>query len=736
MNKLIKALSDRRVRLWIAVDLFILIACLGIVFGIAPRYKQFIYYPELNTGQKINSSQVTPPQAVKILTFNEGIYTLTSQELEQAGFRLVGIHPTQLRLLNRGQDQPLWVKTDQEGFVVYFYASLSSNLYNADNIYWLVSSEERHAQELPEKGTASKKTNFTVSNTYTDTIHLEQNFHYVPQVYEGDHWMWEMLPAPKFLSFNFKLVDLAQIEGYKPSIVINLWASTEAKVNPDHHLEISINGHVVFDEIWDGKGMKLFQIPFSGTFLLEGKNTIDIRSVGDTNAPADIVYIDWINIDYPRFTKAQKDQLWFYSRGLPQQLQNFSGNVDVYDVTEPNRITFLGEFLNNQPQVVFKGVNNHRYMAVGPLGFQRADQILPVVSSPDLYQKGLGADYLVIGPNDLLEPFKPLLDWREQQGMSTLAVPVEAVFDQFGYGFHEPEAIRSFIRYADENWDKPPSYVLLIGDATYDPRGYQSPVDGNLLPTFFIQTEYGGETASDVRFTIFDNTTRPKIALGRIPARTPNQVITIVNKILTYERRAGKEKWRRKVLAVADGQDAAFTNDAKSFLENFSNDFVGTLYAPQAGVVTANQQIRKYINKGIFLLAYFGHGSIDMWGKDHLLSNEDLPSLNNLDQLPVVLNVTCLTGLFTHPKLESMAETFLWQNQGGAISVLAPTSLTLPSDQDFLSQQLAQGFAGRMEPTIGKIFLSAQRQIPLDTPGQLEVLLTFLLFGDPALRLY
>jgi hypothetical protein len=100
-----------------------------------------------------------------------------------------------------------------------------------------------------------------------------------------------------------------------------------------------------------------------------------------------------------------------------------------------------------------------------------------------------------------------------------------------------------------------------------------------------------------------------------------------------------------------------------------------------------------------------------------------------------MVHLTCLTGLFTHPKTESLAERLLWQPGGGAAAVLAPTSLTLPLDQGFLSEALAQAYLADPDARLGDLLLAAQRQIPPGDPGTREVLLTYLLFGDPGMRI-
>jgi hypothetical protein len=123
-----------------------------------------------------------------------------------------------------------------------------------------------------------------------------------------------------------------------------------------------------------------------------------------------------------------------------------------------------------------------------------------------------------------------------------------------------------------------------------------------------------------------------------------------------------------------------------------------------------------------------------MWGKDRLFLADDVASLSNDKYLPVMINMTCLTGFFIHPKVTSLTETFLWKSKGGAIAILAPTSPTLPNSQSLLSNALADALSQNPDKTLGQVFLQAQRQIPLAASTR-DVLLTFLLFGDPALRL-
>jgi hypothetical protein len=262
-----------------------------------------------------------------------------------------------------------------------------------------------------------------------------------------------------------------------------------------------------------------------------------------------------------------------------------------------------------------------------------------------------------------------------------------------------------------------------------------APPEANRTPTFWVQTEFGGETASDVEFAQLDDDRKPDVAVGRVPARTAEQVRVWVAKALAYARNAPPGDWRTRVLAVADGQDAAFRSEAQHFLDRFGADYQPTLLNPPADSINANEEIRRDFDAGNVIVSYFGHGSVTQWGKDNLFTTKDGAAVQNGGRLPLVINMTCLTGLFTHPKVQSLAETLMWQPDGGAAVLLAPTSLTLASDQSFLSDAVVDAYLKDRTARIGDLFLQAQRAVPAASPGAYDVLRTFLLFGDPALRL-
>ncbi|MCI0521421.1 MAG: C25 family cysteine peptidase [Chloroflexi bacterium] len=676
--------------------------------------------------------------AALVYTSQAGVYRLDAEALRAAGLQAALDDPASLRLTWRGVEQPLWVQGEGKALTVSFYAAESESAYLRENVYWLGTGDggsgtgdqgggEREEGALEVSGLISAMEGR--QGVCLGAAKAEENLLYQPQVSEGDHWMWQNLPAGKAQTIEISLPGA--VSG-PARLRLAAWGSTEAEIAPDHHLRATFNGAAAGEASWDGKGNHLIEADFNGEGLRVGVNNLTIEAPGDTGAAAEINFIDWVEIIYPRLPEAQDDRLECIGTGGALDLQGFSGPAMIVDISDPAKPELVSAAY--ETAAPFPAEAGRRYVFVGPQGMLQPQRLAAPQLTPDLRASGAGADYVAVGDPDLLAAVKPLLELRAGQGLKVVEAPLQAVYDQFNHGMAEPQAIQGLMQHAAANWQPAPGYLLLLGDASYDPRGYVAPAEANRLPTFLVNTEYGGETASDVGFVQINDDPWPDIAVGRIPARSSAQAALLVEKILDYEKSAASEGVAT-LTAIADGQEESFASDAQDFLDLFPEPYQATLFSPPAGVEGANLDIQTVLQQGDLLVAYFGHGSLTMWGKDKLFTVEDVGRLKSAARLPVVLNMTCLTGLFTHPKVDSMSEALLWQPDGGAVAALAPSSLTLPSDQSYLSASLAKGILAETPLTLGQIHLQARRQVPLDTPGAQDVMLTFMLFGDPALQL-
>jgi len=578
------------------------------------------------------------------------------------------------------------------------------------------------------------------NNAYAHRISLEENLLYLPQVEAGEHWYWEMLPAPSSNEYPFYIDFLPDIltPDQSASVRIAMYGSTEAlDVDPDHHLEVLVNGQPAADEWWDGKGRLMIEGRFPANILRNGENTLTITAPGDTGVAADIYHIDWINIFHPRKYAAIDDQLTFTAPGDQAVLSGFSGPVEAYEKESGGAFRQLAG-INN---IDGEGDNIYgltttpgkEYYVTGKAGI-KSPEYVTLLNSEDEINTWTGADYVAIGPADLLEAWQPLMELRAQQGLSVASIPLQDIYNQYNYSIPEPQAIQNFLREIQSSWEIRPRYLVLLGDSTYDPLGHISSPEANRLPVFLVETIFGGQTVSDVGFVQLDDDEWPDLAIGLIPARTPDQVTRLVDKIIAYEHDLDGYS-NPGVVAIADGQEAHFSREGEDFLKLFPENFLVELFAPPAGSENASQTVKEILEGSNLFVAYFGHGSVNMWGKDRLFSTDQVMNLEPPQNYPIVVNMTCLTGLYTHPSVESLAEALLWQEGGGAVAVLAPSSLTLPADQGKLSAALINEWLSNPEARLGEIHLLAREEVPVDRVSSLDVMRTFMLFGDPALRL-
>ena len=96
----------------------------------------------------------------------------------------------------------------------------------------------------------------------------------------------------------------------------------------------------------------------------------------------------------------------------------------------------------------------------------------------DLLDPANGADYVIVSPPAFLAAAESLAAYRSLgiEGIPSPRVRIattERVFAQLGAGLPSPVAIRNLMAYASAHWTgPPPSYLCLLGDATFDPKNY------------------------------------------------------------------------------------------------------------------------------------------------------------------------------------------------------------------------------------------------------------------------
>jgi hypothetical protein len=206
----------------------------------------------------------------------------------------------------------------------------------------------------------------------------------------------------------------------------------------------------------------------------------------------------------------------------------------------------------------------------------------------------------------------------------TLTVAVPDLFDQFSFGERSPLAIRRFLDFIlAKQPAKHPVFVFLIGQSR-DPQGVRKNANAPLLDL----VPNAGWPGSDVLLVdgLADKTRNqtpenvPAVAIGRLNASQPQQVLDYLEKIREHEAPDTANAWRRRVLHLSGGRSADELVRFRGYVDDFAavaqklplSATVTTLGKQTDDLVEVLPAVPDIVNRGVALLTMFGHSSLDV----------------------------------------------------------------------------------------------------------------------------
>jgi hypothetical protein len=320
--------------------------------------------------------------------------------------------------------------------------------------------------------------------------------------------------------------------------------------------------------------------------------------------------------------------------------------------------------------------------------------------------------YLAVAPPEFHASLQPLLEHRRSQGLEAAVVTPQAVYDTFGDGRPDPEAMRGLVQSLPAL-----RYLLLVGDGTAEPWGYDDEAGATRVVAPLTRTALLGETPTDV-LTGTDGEGQPAVAVGRFPATLPDHVGAMVEKTILWEM--AEEPPTALLLSDDEPVFAALTEEIAVLLPTGM-----PVRRLDAGDEASRAELLLALNDGPAWLNYSGHGSLTLLCDEGVLTLEDGEAWH---QPALVVAWTCLAAHFIHPTQDSMAEAWLRTPQGGAVAFLGPVGETTADEQAPFARAFYQSLAGGQR--LGDAWLAALQQ-----GGSREVMWGYVLLGDPALRL-
>ncbi len=493
------------------------------------------------------------------------------------------------------------------------------------------------------------------------------------------------------------------------------------------------------------------------------EDIIKIKIVYYSDDPNAIAWLDYITLNVERNLIFDGGQMKFCnpnssSLGYITQfdVEKANGNNTVWDISDihnpqkviysvgDNMISFTLPTDSLKTFVIFDNSNYYQPVSYEEVQNQNLHQISDV-------------NFIIVHPNMFKEEAEILANiHREHDGLTTLCVSTQQIYNEFSSGSQDISSIRNFMKmlynkgaFGDEH-----AYLLLFGDASFDYK-YRVHENTNLVPTYeaheslrltssFVTDDYYGLLDDNEGVGASGNL---DIGIGRFPISTKEEAMSTINKIVSYINKDElvMRDWRTEICFVADDQDNNLHFNQAQGLVSIADTLhkgiaINKVYLDAYNKITVpggnrypdvSAKISQQIDKGALIINYTGHGGVLGWSKEHVLDVPMINGFDNYDNLPLIITATCEFSRFDDPEFTSAGEYFFLNKKGGAIALLTTTRPAYAHANYVVNRRIYTNLLqceDGSKPRLGDLVRISK--IPSH-----DNYLNFVLLGDPALRL-
>lgn len=244
-----------------------------------------------------------------------------------------------------------------------------------------------------------------------------------------------------------------------------------------------------------------------------------------------------------------------------------------------------------------------------------------------------------------------LTDWKHERGFEVHTVSTT----QTGYS---STAIKNYIQSAYNNWENPPEYVVLVGDAG---GSYNIPTWTNTW------SSYGGE--GDQPYSqLAGGDVLADVIVGRMPFGNITELQTMIAKSINYEKQpyVTNPDWLETITLVGDPSSSGpSTISTCRYVQEVTQAYNPEFSYNEIFSGSYSSLMSNALNGGTLYFCY--RGWIGMSG----FGNNNITSLNNGWMLPFATILTCGTGGFAGTcRSEVFARAGTPSNPKGAIAAV------------------------------------------------------------------
>ena len=570
-------------------------------------------------------------------------------------------------------------------------------------------------------------------NSFDGLAYHEKNQYNLLQ--SGKAWYGEVFNLQTSYNFSFTF----------PNLIVSEPLQVESEVlgrsGVENYFSFSQNdnyfGNIAISPVYMNNGLSVFAQPanFKGSFNTSSDNItlkISYNNGGDQGGQGWLSYIRLVARENLIMGASQftfRDRKSLGTGNIARfNLSNASENTRVWDVTDINHtMQVQGALQNNILSFNAKTENLHEYAAfdlkTGLLAPEFIQEIKGKIPNQNLHGSNY-ADILIISHPDFLTEAQRLANLHSQKdGLSSLIVTPDQIYNEFSSGKTDPAAIRNFIKMFYDKASSPdevPKYLLLFGDGSYDNR---FPYSKDAQKTNYIVTFESANSldptntfVSDDYFGLLDNgetivngpysgnpytTGLLDIGIGRLPVDSLSQATAVVDKIEKYMNNRSFGDWRNSICFVGDDEDDNIHMEQADELatyvsQNYPTFNVEKIYLDAYQQVSTstgsrypdvNAAILNQLNKGLLIFNYTGHGGESGLSHEQIMrQNEDIKQWKN-DKYPLFVTATCDFARFDKSDGVTAGEDVLLNPNGGGIGLFTTNRLVYSAPNFVLNQQ-------------------------------------------------
>lgn len=309
-------------------------------------------------------------QYYKIPISQDGIYKLSYTDLQNIGVSPQALDFHRLDIYYKGIPIPFRTVGEEDGqlnegdYFEFFGTKLYdaphvANEFSDTSVYWMTFEGGKNLRSVVDTVVAQNPE--ITAQSYEQTLRLEKDSIYyygdggLPSNNQsgkvlGEGWYSRNLFANQGTSFGFAVRNVYQVGNPNFQVLLRVHSPVYHQANPDHQLDISVNGTSIGRGEFNGYSDTTFSFSAPSNLLLEGDNTLSVRS-NATQASSNLVMIDWLELHYTHSLAADSDSFTFSSNQVPInkvvsfQLKGFSaGDISAYRLDSLGGIekTFMG----------------------------------------------------------------------------------------------------------------------------------------------------------------------------------------------------------------------------------------------------------------------------------------------------------------------------------------------------------------------------------------------------------